>query len=506
MKIFKSSQIREIDQFTIANEPIASIDLMERAAFRVYQWYGKSFDRARRVIIFAGPGNNGGDGLALARMLQSDRFSPEVYYVKFTDRTSPDWEKNYERLKETGVPFTIIDSNDDFPMISENDVVIDAIFGSGLTRPAEGLAADIIRMINNAAAEVVAIDIPSGLSGEDNTGSGRENIIRADHTVSFQFPKLAFMFAENEEYTGKWTILTIGLHEKAIANMPADYFFTEAADVHPIIKKRKKFDHKGMFGHGLLISGSYGKTGASVISARAALRTGIGLLTCHIPSCGYTVMQTTVPEAMIETGGSENYISGNISTDKYNAIGIGPGISTVREAQNVVHSLLSTCRKPVVIDADALNILGMNREWYRFLGSNVVLTPHPKEFERLTEPAENGYERMKKQIKFSQDHKCIVVLKGAYTSVSTQDGKVFFNSTGNPGMATGGSGDALTGMILSLLAQGYTPANAAIAGVYIHGLAGDIAAGKSSFESLLPSDIINETGAAFRSLETEDQA
>ena len=505
MKIFESDQVRKIDEYTIKNEPVQSIDLMERAAFAVYKWYSEKFDRSRRVLIFTGPGNNGGDGLALARIMATNRFKPEVYYVKFTEKTSGDWEKNRQRLvNEISVPFNVLTGTDQFPMVSYDDIIIDAIFGSGLTRPADGLAAEIIRLINGAGSLIISIDIPSGLSGEDNRANIKDSIVRADFTTTFQFPKLSFLFAENEMFTGQWIVLPIGLHKAAIRDFSSPYTFLEKSDIAPLLKKRKKFDHKGMFGHGLLMAGSFGKMGAAILAARAALRTGIGLLTCHIPAVGNVIMQTAVPEAMVETDYSENYISGNPATDKYNAVGIGPGIGTSKEVSKILQNLLSSCKKNMVIDADALNILGMNRDWYKFFAGNIILTPHPKEFERLTGPVENSFDRMNNQVKFSRENNCIVVLKGAFTCITTPDGKVYFNSTGNPGMATGGSGDVLTGIILSLLAQGYTPENAAITGVYLHGLAGDIAAGKSSFESLLPSDIIDKMGEAMRQLQTED--
>ena len=505
MKIFESGQIRKIDEYTILNEPVLSVDLMERAAFQIYKWYSGKFDRSKRIVIFAGPGNNGGDGLALARILSVNRFNPEVFYVQFTEKTSDDWEKNSNRLKkETPVPFNVVTEIDQFPLISTDDIIIDAIFGSGLSHPPEGLASEIIKLINGTGALVISVDIPSGLSGEDNKGNNNDIIVKASYTLCFQFPKLSFFFAENEIYTGEWIVLPIGLHKTALRDFASPYVFLERADIAPVLKKRKKFDHKGMFGHGLLVAGSHGKMGAAVLSAKASLRTGIGLLTCHIPSGGNVIMQVAVPEAMSETDHSENLISGTPVTDKFNAVGIGPGIGTFPETRKVLYNILTSCNKNMVIDADALNILSMNRDWYKFLNKNIILTPHPKEFERLTEPAGNSYARLNNQIRFSKDNKCIVVLKGAYTSITTPDGKVYFNSTGNPGMATGGSGDTLTGIILSLLAQGYAPENAAIAGVFLHGMAGDIAAEKSSFESLLPSDIINEIGEALTRLKTEN--
>ncbi len=505
MKIFRCGQIKEIDDFTIKNEPVASIDLMERAAGQLFRWCVNRYDRTKRFIIFAGPGNNGGDGLALARMLHSARFETQVYYAKFTDTTSDDWEINRQRLeKETDVLFRIISQIEHFPLILSDDVVIDAIFGSGLARPVQGLPADVIRKINSSGAEVVSIDIPSGLFGEDNSNNLTENIIKANHTLSFQFPKLAFLFAENEIYTGEWIILPIGLHPKAIQDTETSFFLTEKKDILPLLKKRNKFDHKGIYGHGLLIAGSYGKMGAAVLGAKAALKTGIGLITSHIPSCGYTVLQSSLPEAMVITDNSENVISDIKDMDHYSALAIGPGTGTARVTQNALHKLLLKCRKPIVVDADGLNILGLNKEWLSLLPEESILTPHPKEFERIAGTADNGYNRLEKQIEFSGKYRCIVVLKGALTSISTPDGRVCFNTSGNPGMATAGSGDVLTGIILSLLCQGYSPENAAKAGVFIQGLAGDIASSSSGYEALIASDIINNIGNAFMKIRSNN--
>lgn len=503
MKIFPCNQIKSIDEYTIKNEPVSSVDLMERAANQIFQWYSARFERSKRVIIFAGPGNNGGDGLALARIMAANRYEPEVYYVHFMEKTSKDFEINRQRLQtETTVPFSIISKPDQFPVIYSDDTIIDALFGSGLSRPVEGLPAEVIEQINNSGALVIAIDIPSGLFGEDNSGNSRKNIIKADNTLSFQFPKLSFLFTENNIYTGDWTVLNIKLSSKAISDILTPYIFLERNDVAPIIKNRKKFDHKGIFGHGLLVAGSYGKMGSAVLGAKAALRAGIGLLTCHLPSGGNIIMQCSLPEAMVSADNSEKYISDDPDTDKYSAVGIGPGIGIREESQKVLYNLLLKCKKPMVIDADALNILGLNRKWFSLLNENIILTPHPKEFERLTITTDDSFTRLQNQIEFSKNNRCIVILKGAYTSISTPEGKVYFNSTGNPGMATAGSGDVLTGIILSLLSQGYTPENAAVAGVFLHGLAGDIAAEKSGCEALIASDIPDNLGNAFDRLKS----
>jgi ADP-dependent NAD(P)H-hydrate dehydratase / NAD(P)H-hydrate epimerase len=501
MKLFTCEQIKAIDKYTIDYEPIASVDLMERAAGQLFIWIKERFGISEHFVIFAGPGNNGGDGLALARLLYENGYPVKVHYIKFTETNSADWELNLTRLENvTNVTINVLTSTEQFPVISSGEIIIDAIFGSGLTRPVDGFPGEIIRLINQTDSIKISIDIPSGLFGEDNTINSFENVVKADYTLSFQFPKLSFMFAENAPYLGEWFILPIGLDKNAVRRISSPYIFLEDSDVRPLIRKRNKFDHKGNFGHGLLVSGSFGKMGAAVLATKAAMRSGIGLLTCHVPSCGSVIIQSSVPEAMIIADHSENFVSEIGNTDTFSAVAIGPGFGTDQFSQKALFRLLTECKKPMVLDADALNILSLNKEWISLIPSNSVLTPHPKEFERLAGKSLNGFEQLEKQIKFSQNHKCILVVKGAHTTISTPDGEVFFNSTGNPGMATAGSGDALAGIILSLLAQGYLPARAAVLGVYLHGTAGDIAALESSFESIIASDIINCIGKAFNKI------
>jgi len=506
MKLFRSDQIKQIDEYTIKEEPVLSIDLMERAAGQVIRWYLPRFERSKRIFIFVGPGNNGGDGLAIARLLESNRYEAEVYYIEFTEKTSEDWKINLIRLKsETKVPVNYLNSIDKFPVISSNDIVIDAIFGSGLARQVKGLVEEVIKKINESNATIISIDIPSGMFGEDNSKNDYDNIVSADYTLSFHFPKLAFMFSENAKNLGEWEILPIGLSINAIRNIISPYNLLIKNEVAPLLKKRNKFDHKGTFGHGLLIAGSFGKTGAAVLGAGAALRTGIGLITCHIPSSSVAIVQCALPEAMVESDRNEKHLSEIGNADSFIAVGIGPGIGTEPESQKALHKLLAECKKPMVIDADGLNILSLNKDWLSLIPKGAILTPHPKEFERLAGKTENSFFRLKRQIDFSEEHKCVIVLKGAHTSITTPGGNVFFNSTGNPGMATAGSGDVLTGILLSLLAQGYTPENAAVLGVYLHGLAGDLAAEELCYESVIASDIIKNIAKAFnkiRDLET----
>jgi ADP-dependent NAD(P)H-hydrate dehydratase / NAD(P)H-hydrate epimerase len=501
MKVFTTGQIKRIDELTIINEPVSSVDLMERAAEQLLRWYVRNFDRTKRVMIFTGPGNNGGDGLALARLLSGNRFNSEVFHVRISDRTSDDWSSNFKRLKdETTVIFNIIENAEQFPFVSSDDIIVDAIFGSGLSRPVTGLAGEIIKKINNLDCTVISVDIPSGLFGENNSGNDPESVIKADFTLTFEFPKLSFMFPENAKYTGEWYVLPIGLNPGAIRSIETPYFFPDEDFFASLVLKRGKFDHKGKFGHGLLAAGSFGKMGASLLGAKAAMKTGIGLLTCHIPGCGYQILQSSVPEVMVRTDKNELCISDIGPCDQYNALGIGPGIGTDEKTQKAFRSFLLNRSKPMVIDADGLNILSMNDKWLAAIPENSVLTPHAREFERIAGGCNDSFSRLEKQIGFSQKYNCIVLLKGAFSSVTTPQGKVYFNRSGNPGMATAGSGDVLTGMILSLLAQGYQPETAALLGVYLHGLAGDIAASSTGYESLTASDIIDNISGAFLKL------
>ncbi len=501
IKIFKTGQIREIDAYTIENEPIASIDLMERAALSISNWIVAHYSNSTSVKVFAGTGNNGGDGLALARLLSNEGFKVATYLIKFAGKSSADYRINLARLENQNkvIIEDIIEEND-FPVLSKEDLVVDAIFGSGLTRPLSGFFASIIEHINKSAEEIIAIDMPSGLMGASNPESKVENIINASFTLSFQFPKLSFLFAENEIFTGEWDILPIGLHPTSIQETKTPYLFITEGFVLANRIKRKRFGHKGNFGHALLISGCYGKMGAAVLASRACLNSGVGLLTVHIPRMGNDILQISVPEAMLSLDQSDILFSQPPELSEFNSIGVGPALGCRNNSQAGLHSLIQAAQNPMVLDADALNILAQNPEWINELPENSILTPHPKEFERLTRKVENGYDRHLLQLEFAAKYKVIVILKGAFTSIACPDGRCYFNSSGNPGMATAGSGDVLTGIILGLLSQGYEPYLAAIIGVYIHGSAGDIAREYLGEEALTASDIIDNIGNAFLGL------
>jgi NAD(P)H-hydrate epimerase len=500
MKILSCEQIRKVDEYTITNEPIESVDLMERAAEECSSWIKQIFGDFISVKIFVGPGNNGGDGLAIARLLADKVNTIEVYMLTSHDKLSNDALINYMRLSRRGGVQVFQLQDGELPEIFGTDIVVDAMFGSGITRSIEGYTANLIRHINESDATVIAIDLPSGLFGEDNRMNKSEHIIEADYTLTFQMPKLSFFFAENEKYLGEWLIMDIGLLPEGMEMHDSKYVYTEKFDIIADLKKRPKHSHKGTYGHALLISGSYGKMGASVLASRACLKAGVGLLTSHIPSKGYEIIQSSVPEAMVSVDPSDEFYSLTPDLEKYSAIGIGPGLGLADLTVEAFYNLITTVKVPMVIDADGLNILARHTDWLSQLPKNTILTPHPGEFDRLAGKSENGYNRYLKQVEFSKKNKVIVVLKGAYTSITVPDGMCYFNSTGNPGMATAGSGDALTGIILSLLAQNYKPIDAARIGVFIHGLAGDLALTNSSEESVIASDIINNLGPAFRSL------
>lgn len=497
MKIFSVEQIRQADQYTIQHEPISSVDLMERAATTVYEWLSPHLNTESKVKIFCGMGNNGGDGLVLARLMYFDWVTPQVYMVRYSEKMSPDCEANYQRLlKETKVSVTDIRSESDFPSFTEDEVIIDALFGSGLNRPVEGLAAQLIDFLNHQKAIRVAIDIASGLFAD--RPSPEAAVFRADYTLTFQVPKLAFFMPENDASVGHLEVLDIQLHPQFLDEVTTLNFLVNKKMMNGIIHHRPKYSHKGTYGHALLIAGSPGKLGAGLLSTKACLRTGVGLLSVNLP-LSYIELAIAIPEAMYYYLDDENSWDG---LNGFSALGVGPGLGTEEASAVKLRRIIQTSQVPMVLDADALNILSENKTWLSFLPARAILTPHPKEFERLFGKTSNSFERLELLREMATKHNLIIVLKGAHTAVAMPNGAVFFNSTGNPGMATAGSGDVLTGMILSLLAQHYSPEEAAMLGVYLHGLAGDLAADETGQEALMASDIIDHIGKAFLSLES----
>ena len=492
MKIFNVEQIRAMDAHTIAHEPITSINLMERASQAFVRWFCNQYVNTRPIAVFCGKGNNGGDGLAIARILSGCGYDVQVFIVEYTLNATDDFRQNLSRLGNH-LTASYIHSENDLPQLPKQVVCIDALLGTGLSRPVDGLLSRVITHLNTLSCKLVSVDIASGLY-TDKPNNPSDIIIKPRFTVTFQLPKLAFLLPQNAEYVGEWHVVDIGLSERYISETATSFYFTDKLSAEKRIKPRQKFSHKGTYGHAVIIAGSYGKMGAAVLSGKACLRSGVGLLTMHVPACGYEIAQISVPEAMATVDESEKYISKAPDLTSATAIGMGPGIGQDAATAEVLEKVLESVKIPLIIDADALNILSANPHLLYKLPANTILTPHPKEFQRLAGESSNEYERLEKARAFAAKYKAIICLKGANTAVVLPNGEVHFNSTGNPGMATGGTGDVLTGIITSLLAQKYDPTDAAILGVYQHGLAGDRAAEARGQTALIASDVVEHLG------------
>ena len=497
MRILTSSQVRQWDQFTIEQEPILSINLMERAASACLNWILQHYPSQKAFVVFCGKGNNGGDGLAIARMLSRQGVEVAVYILEFGHLGTDDFQVNLARLHELPLSPRFISSEELIPEINKDVVVIDALLGSGLNRPVEGLTATLVRHLNNSGNDIISIDIPSGLSADES--SAGNIVIKAKHTLAFQCLKPAFVVPENQASTGEVHILDIGLHP-GFETDNNSFIWVDEILVRSIYNPRTPFSHKGNFGHALLSVGSYGKLGASMLSAKACLRSGVGLLTVHIPQCGYSIIQSAVPEAMAIADNNEHHLTSVLPLEKYQSIGIGPGIDTNEETRKMLHSMMSDSRIPIILDADALNLLSQDISILTTANGKAILTPHPKEFQRLFGESSNDFSRLELLKQKAAEYNAIILLKGRYSCVASPDGKLFFNSSGNPGMATGGSGDVLTGIITAFAAQNYSAIEATLIGMYIHGIAGDIAANNYSQEAMIAGDIIESLPEAFKVL------
>ena len=504
MKIFTAAQIHELDNYTITHEPIKSIDLMERAAKTITRTIMDEWTDRTPMVIFAGPGNNGGDALAVARLLAEENYKVSVYLFNIHNKLSDDCAANKQRLidsKRVG-HFTEVTLNFDPPELTEDMVVIDGLFGSGLNKPLIGGFASLVKYINQCPAKVVSIDIPSGLMCEDNTYNIHSNIIRADLTLTLQQKKLSMMMADCQKYIGRLRVLDIRLSKEYIDKTEANCRILEEQDVRRLLMPRDDFAHKGAMGNALIIAGSYGMAGAEVLATRACLRSGVGKVTVHTPRRNYLVMQTAVPEAVMQMDHEETYFSESVDSTDFDALGIGPGLGLV---ENTAIALIGQIRRtscPIVADADALNILANHQAWMQQLPSGIIMTPHPKEFDRMAgSTSNNDYERLIRAQQMAEHIKGYIILKGHHSALCMPDGHIVFNATGNSGMATAGSGDVLTGILTALLARGYDKGTACQLGMYLHGLAGDLAAKEVGKESLVASDIIQFLPKAFLKLE-----
>ncbi len=502
MKILSVQQTRAADAYTVAHEGISSLQLMERAAAAFVRWFVPRFGKQQhpQVSILCGTGNNGGDGLAVGRMLYEAGYSVQIYVVACAGRQSEDFAANLLRLQAyPDIPAAEIQSAEDLPVFAAEELLIDAILGSGLSRhiDAGSQLGEIVEYINECENLLVAIDIPTGVSTEGRTLGVA---IRAAYTCTFEYPKFSFLFPETYTYVGEFSIEPIGLSKNFIEEAHTLNQYIVETTVRSIFRPRHKFAHKGVFGHALLIMGSYGKMGAAILATKACLRAGVGLVTVHVPTCGYDIMQVAAPEAMVSLDEDAHIFTRVYDIHKYSTIALGCGLSTKNKTRNALCYVLKNISAPVVLDADALNILGQSPDWLDLMPKNSILTPHLKEFERLFGTSENDFERNELQRQKAKEFGVYVILKGANTCIATPQGECYFNSTGNPGMGTAGSGDVLTGILSGLLAQHYSPLEACILGVYLHGLAGDIAAAQKGQEALIASDITDFLGEAFKQI------
>lgn len=477
---------------------------MERAAKALTGAITRRWTNRTPVVVFAGPGNNGGDALAVARMLANEGYTVNAYLFNITGKLSDDCATNRQRIADCKRinSFTEVKMQFDTPELSADTLVVDGLFGSGINKPLAGGFASLVKYINMSPARVVSIDMPSGLMTEDNSYNVHANIIKADLTLTLQGKKLAMLLADCQEFLGEVQVLDIRLSREFIDNTDAEYTVLEDSDIRPRILHRDDFAHKGSMGNALLIAGSFGMAGAAVLSARACLRSGVGKVTVHTPRRNYDIMQTSVPEAVLHLDHEETYFSEPIDSDDFDAVGIGPGLGQQESTAIALITQLKRAQCPLVIDADAINILANHRAWIQQLPKGVILTPHPKEFDRLAGIASNGsYERLHRAQELAQSLHAYIILKGHYSALCLPDGHVVFNPTGNSGMATAGSGDVLTGIITALLARGYHRADACMAGMHLHGIAGDLAARDLGKESLIASDIVNYLPKAFINIE-----
>lgn len=500
MKIFTSAQIHELDKYTIEHEPVSSLDLMERAAKTLTRAIMERWSPATPIVVFAGHGNNGGDALAVARLLADENYQVCVYLFNISGHLSPDCMANKKRLQENKRIKQFFEVMQEFepPRLDEGMLVVDGLFGSGLNKPLAGGFASLVKYINQSPSEVVSIDVPSGLMTEDNTYNVRANIVRATVTLTLQQLKLAFLFAENQQFLGQLRVLDIRLSQEGIAKIDGPYTMVEESDVRSLMLDRPAFAHKGMMGSAMLIAGCYGMAGAAVLAARACLRSGAGKVTVNSPRRNLPIIQMSIPEVIVQSGTEETMFAEPVETEDYQALGIGPGLGQSEQTAIALIAQLRRTQCPVVCDADALNILANRRSWLQQLPKGIILTPHPKELDRLEGHSADSYERLTKACNLAERLQGYVVLKGRYTAICCPDGHVLFNPTGNAGMATAGSGDVLTGIITGLLARGYKAQEACVVGVYLHGLAGDLAAQELGEESMIAGDIISYLPQAFK--------
>lgn len=501
MKLLNTQQIREADAFTISQEGISSLELMERAAGRCTAWMLNHMGYARKFIVVCGPGNNGGDGLAIARQLHERGLEVDVLLLG-VEKYSADNRINQQAIESKGIQIGALDIAHIEAMSQEDCVWVDALFGTGARKIAEPNLCRIVDALNVVRGLRVSIDLPSGMQS-DSIPEPKSHVVKANITLCFHKPRLSFFFEESALFLGHWEVLDIGLREPE--TITTDCYFTTLSDAKILFRKRPAFSHKGTLGHALIAGGCLGKGGAVILAAKAALRSGVGKATAFVPHCMVVPMQSALPEAMCLPAESENHLSGLLNPEHFDAIAFGVGAGTHEDTARLLKLLIQNTPAPLVLDADALNILAEEKTWLAFLPARTILTPHPGELDRICGKVSSSYDRWQNARSLAVKTGCIVVLKGAYSRICLPDGQTLFNSSGNAGMATAGAGDVLSGIISALLASGYSELDAAVLGVFAHGMAGDFAAAKHGETGTIAGDIVEALAEVWKVMEARMQ-
>lgn len=493
MKILSAEAIQVVDAKTIDRNKIFSHQLMEMAARAFFHHFASKYSRhSSNVALFCGTGNNGGDGIAVARMLHLIGYSVKLIIVEISNNYSVDCSLNIDRAQKAGVDISRVASIDQLPSLDNITVIVDAIFGTGLSRSLSGVAKDVVENINSLQKTVVSIDIPSGLFMDKVTTIA----INATETVTFQIPKLALFLPLNHQFVGLLSIVDIDLDAKAIAEADTDMYYLTDTMMANSLQPLAKYAHKGTQGHALIVGGSLGKIGAITLASKAALKSGCGLVTTFVPQCGVDVIQSSFPEAMVVQDDNQSHLSSISYNIKPTAIAIGMGMGQHDETKQALHGFLQNTSTRMVIDADALNILSDNSDWLDHLQLNTILTPHPRELLRLIGTWDDDFHKIALTREFARKYSLIVVIKGAH-SLIIDSNNLYVNSSGTPALATAGSGDVLSGIIAGLLAQGYKPIIATQLGVYIHGMTANITSDKINPRSFTATDIIDNIGKVY---------
>lgn len=508
MKLFTNSEIAQIEQQTLAEEGITPIEMVTRVAESVAYEFMSIYKPERPVVVFAGPDTCGAYALEASRALAHAGYNPEIILFNIggnrlnqecsvmRGRLIDDEDASCDFIEVTGLQFTM-------PELTRNTLVIDGLFGSNFTGTLSGGYKYLVRSINESGAEIVSIDIPSGLSGDSTAGVIRNDVIHAHLTLAIGVPRISFFMSENGEVVGRWKVVDVGYSRKAMRAIRESFFLVEGSDVRRLLPKRQLYASKADFGHAIIFAGSYGMMGAAVLATRGALRAGAGKVTCHSPRCGYFVMQTSVPCAMFDCDPGDAAIR-NIELDRsYEAVALGPGMGTADFTIDALEGFLKVANansRPLILDADALNCIARRPSLLSYLPVLSILTPHAAEFDRLFGVHHSPEARLMKAIEVAEFHKIIIILKGHHTTIVRPDGKICINSSGTPALATAGTGDVLTGVLAGLIAQGIKPELAALAGVYIHGKAGEIAQSKHGTYGVTAEDVADSIGMAIKKL------